>query len=126
MFSKIVNKNSRYLLTELESYSCMTDTATNFIQGLYRTKTANVLKPVWSDKFELDEIGGGEYLKIKCYSEDTFTDDNIGSARVNLEGLLEGSVRDIWVPLEKVSAGELRLQVEAVKVDNYELSGVCI
>ncbi|KAI3920777.1 hypothetical protein MKW98_005603 [Papaver atlanticum] len=92
-------------------------------KGLYRTKTANVLKPVWSDKFELDEIGGGEYLKIKCYSEDTFTDDNIGSARVNLEGLVEGSVRDIWVPLEKVSAGELRLQVEAVKVDNSELSG---
>ncbi|RZC58060.1 hypothetical protein C5167_005365 [Papaver somniferum] len=92
-------------------------------KGLYRTKTANVLKPVWSDKFELDEIGGGEYLKIKCYSEDTFTDDNIGSARVNLEGLVEGSVRDIWVPLEKVSAGELRLQVEAVKVDNYEQSG---
>ncbi|KAI3962948.1 hypothetical protein MKW92_031788 [Papaver armeniacum] len=82
-------------------------------KGLYRTKTANVLKPVWSDKFELDEIGGGEYLKIKCYSEDTFTDDNIGSARVNLEGLVEGSS----------VAGELRLQVEAVKVDNYELSG---
>ncbi|KAI3946455.1 hypothetical protein MKX01_017671 [Papaver californicum] len=92
-------------------------------KGLYRTRTANVLKPVWSDKFEFDEIGGGEYLKIKCYSEDTFTDDNIGSARVNLEGLIEGSVRDIWVPLEKVSAGELRLQVEVVKDDNYELSG---
>ncbi|KAI3976577.1 hypothetical protein MKX01_008435 [Papaver californicum] len=92
-------------------------------KGLYRTKTANVLKPVWSDKFEFDEIGGGEYLKIKCYSEDTFTDDNIGSARVNLEGLIEGSVRDIWVPLEKVSAGELRLQVEVVKDGNYELSG---
>lgn len=46
-----------------------------------------------------------------------FGDDNVGSARVNLEGLMEGSVRDVWIPLEKVHSGEIRLQIEAVKFD---------
>ncbi|KAH7549335.1 hypothetical protein JRO89_XS13G0016000 [Xanthoceras sorbifolium] len=91
---------------------------------LQRTRTAQAPNPYWNKKFEFDEIGGGEYLKIKCYSEETFGDDNIGSARVNLEGLIEGSVRDIWVPLEKVNSGELRLQIEAVRISDYEGSRV--
>ncbi|KAL3818150.1 hypothetical protein ACJIZ3_004055 [Penstemon smallii] len=74
--------------------------------------------PIWNQKFEFDEIGGGEYLKIKCYTEETFGDESIGSARVNLEGLVEGSVRDFYIPLEKVNAGELRLQIEAVNDEN--------
>ncbi|CAN6584906.1 unnamed protein product [Malus baccata var. baccata] len=87
---------------------------------LQRTRTAHDLNPVWNQKFEFDEIGEGEYLKIKCFNEDTFGDDNIGSARVNLEGLVEGSVRDVWIPLEKVNSGELRLQIEAVRVEGYD------
>lgn len=61
---------------------------------------------------------------IKCYNEDTFGDDSIGSARVNLEGLVEGSIRDVWIPLEKVNSGELRLQIEAVRVEGSEGSRV--
>lgn len=76
--------------------------------------------PTWNQKFDFDEIGDGEYLKIRCYSEDTFSDDNIGSARVNLEGLVEGSIKDVWIPLEKVKSGELRFQIEAVKMDDNE------
>ncbi|TQD90639.1 hypothetical protein C1H46_023786 [Malus baccata] len=87
---------------------------------LQRTRTAHDLNPVWNQKFEFDEIGEGEYLKIKCFNEDTFGDDNIGSARVNLEGLVEGSVRDVWIPLEKVNSGELRLQIEAVRVEGSD------
>ncbi|EXB56910.1 RasGAP-activating-like protein 1 [Morus notabilis] len=85
-----------------------------------RTRTARALNPAWNQKFAFDEIGGGEYLKIKCFSEETFGDDNIGSARVNLEGLIEGTVRDVWIPLEKVNSGELRLQIEAVRVEDSE------
>lgn len=62
---------------------------------------------------------------VKCYNEEIFGDENMGNARVNLEGLVEGSVRDIWVPLEKVNTGELRLQIEAVRVDDNEGSRVC-
>ncbi|KAK4844374.1 hypothetical protein QYF36_019394 [Acer negundo] len=87
---------------------------------LQRTRTAQTPNPVWNQTFEFDEIGGGEYLKIKGYSEETFGDDSIGSARVNLEGLTEGSVRDIWIPLEKVNSGELRLQIEAVRINDNE------
>lgn len=54
-----------------------------------------------------------------------FGDNNIGSARVNLEGLAEGFVRDVWVPLEKVNSGELRLQLEAIRVSDPEGSRVC-
>ncbi|KAG8374807.1 hypothetical protein BUALT_Bualt10G0034000 [Buddleja alternifolia] len=92
-------------------------------KAVQRTKTAtHSTNPVWNQKFEFDEIGGGEYLKIKCCTEETFGDESIGSARVNLEGLLEGSIRDVYIPLEKVNSGELRLQIEAIKVDDYENS----
>lgn len=87
---------------------------------LRRTKTVNALSSPWNQKFEFHEIGGGEYLKIKCFSEEILGVDSIGSARVNLEGLVEGSVRDIWVPLEKVNSGELRLQIEAVRGEENE------
>ncbi|XP_057992626.1 synaptotagmin-4 isoform X2 [Hevea brasiliensis] len=82
-----------------------------------RTRTAHAPNPFWNQKFEFDEIGDGECLKIKCYNEEMFGDDNIGSAQVNMEGLAEGSLRDVWVPLEKVNSGELRLQIEAVRAD---------
>ncbi|KAL5726120.1 MYF24_8 [Ranunculus cassubicifolius] len=86
----------------------------------FRTRTVlHTSNPVWNQKFEFDEIGGGEYLKIKCYRQDMLSDDSIGSARVNLEGLVEGAVKDIWVPLEKVNTGELRFQIEVVKSDVY-------
>lgn len=87
---------------------------------LQKTKTAHSFNPTWNQKFEFDEIGGGEYLKIKCYSEEVFGVDSIGSARISLEGLVEGSVRDVWIPLEKVNSGELRIQIEAVSIDDYE------
>ncbi|GFP81834.1 synaptotagmin-5 [Phtheirospermum japonicum] len=92
-------------------------------KAIQRTKpVAHSPNPTWNQKFEFDEIGGGEYLKIKCYTEDTFGDESIGSARVNLEGLVEGSVRDVYIPLEKVNSGELRLQIEAIKVEDSENS----
>lgn len=72
------------------------------------------LNLVWNQVFEFEEIGGGEYLKLNCFYEDTFGDEAIGSATVNLEGLTEGSVRDVPVPLEKASSGEVRLLIEAV------------
>lgn len=97
----------------------------NLFQAIQKTRTAHALNPIWNQKFEFDEIGAGEYLKIKCYNQESFSDDNIGNSRVNLEGLVEGLVRDVWVPLEKVSSGELRLQIEAVKVEDHEGSRVC-
>ncbi|GER30541.1 plant synaptotagmin [Striga asiatica] len=82
--------------------------------------------PTWNQRFEFDEIGGGEYLKIKCFTEETFGDESIGSALVNLEGLVEGLIRDVYIPLEKVNSGELRLQIEAVKLDDKENSMLVI
>ncbi|KAL6501625.1 MYF24 [Orobanche gracilis] len=86
---------------------------------IQRTKPApHSSNPTWNQKFEFDEIEGGEYLKIKCYTEETFGNESIGSARVNLEGLVEGSIRDVYIPLEKVNSGELRLQIKATKVND--------
>ena len=39
----------------------------------------------------------------------------MGSARVNLEGLEEGETKDVWIPLEKVTIGEVRLKIEKKK-----------
>ncbi|XP_024992068.1 extended synaptotagmin-1 [Cynara cardunculus var. scolymus] len=88
---------------------------------IQRTRGAtNASHPSWSQKFEFEEISDGEYLKIKCYNDDIFGDENIGGARVNLEGLMDGVVRDVWIPLEKVNKGEVRLQIEAVTIDDFE------
>jgi hypothetical protein len=81
--------------------------------------------PVWNETFEVDENSGDEYLNVKCFSEEIFGDENIGSAHVNLEGLVEGSIRDVWVPLEGVNSGELKLKMEAIRVDDKEGSKVC-
>lgn len=107
--------------------ACLSEfTGETYIQALVRTRTVlRESNPAWNQKFEFDEIGGGEYLKIRCYRQDMFSDDSIGSARVNLEGLVEGSLKDVWVPLEKVNSGEVRLQIEAVKNDAFGRSKVC-
>ncbi|KAK7358279.1 hypothetical protein VNO77_00206 [Canavalia gladiata] len=87
-----------------------------------RTKVApppTAPNPVWNHSFEFDESDGGEYLRVKCFSEEIFGDENIGSAHVNLEGLEDGSIKDVWIPLEGVNSGELRLQI-VVKVDDQE------
>ncbi|XP_073047805.1 uncharacterized protein [Primulina eburnea] len=92
-------------------------------KAIQRTRSvSHSSNPIWNQKFEFDEVAGGEYLKIRCCTDETFTDDNIGSARVNLEGLVEGSIRDVWIPLEKVSSGELHLHIETVKVADTENS----
>lgn len=89
-----------------------------------RTKAVqNTENPVWNQVFEFDEIGGGEYLKLKCLYDETFGDEVIGNATVNLEGLTEGSVRDMPVPLEKVNSGEVRLLIEAVREEPNGGSG---
>ncbi|VFQ87166.1 unnamed protein product [Cuscuta campestris] len=90
-------------------------------KALKKTGTVqHTTDPGWDQKFEFDEISGGEYLRIRCFIEERFSDENIGSARVNLEGLVEGSPKDVWVPLEKVNSGELRLRLEAIRADDHE------
>ncbi|KAB1212519.1 Synaptotagmin-5 [Morella rubra] len=108
------------LIAKDKSGKCDPYVKLQYGKALQRTRAAYTSTPIWNQKFEFDEIGGGEYLKIKCYSEEIFGDDNMGCARVNLEGLVEGSIRDVWVPLEQVNSGEIRLQIEAVRVDDHE------
>lgn len=80
-----------------------------------KTKTVNQdLNPVWNQDFIFQEVSGGEYLKIKCYDADRFGDENLGNARVNLEGIEEGAPKDVWVPLEKINQGEIHLRIEVV------------
>lgn len=87
-------------------------------QMVRKTKTITQdLNPVWNQTFTFQEISGGEYLKIKCYDADRFGDENLGSARVNLQGLEEGSPKDVWVPLEKIKQGEIRLKIEVLGLD---------
>ncbi|XP_051137774.1 synaptotagmin-5-like isoform X2 [Andrographis paniculata] len=90
-------------------------------KAIKKTKVIHSSNPAWNQKFEFDELSG-EYLKIKCHTEETFGDEFIGSARLSLEGLVEGSVRNCYVPLEKVDSGELWLQMEAFKAEDNENS----
>lgn len=81
-----------------------------------RTRTiSRAISPIWDEEFEFSEIESDQYLKIKCYSGDFLGDENMGSARVNLETLEEGETKDVWIPLEKVTTGEVRLKIEKQK-----------
>ncbi|OAY67133.1 Synaptotagmin-5 [Ananas comosus] len=118
---KVAVAEGRNLFVKEKSGKCDPYVKLQYGKTLYRTKAlSHTLFPVWNQKFEFDEIAGGEYLMIKCLSSEIFGDENIGSARVNLEGISEDSCRDVWVPLEKVSSGEIRLQIEAVKNEDNE------
>ncbi|KAH9621329.1 hypothetical protein KSS87_004863 [Heliosperma pusillum] len=89
-----------------------------------RTKAVpHATNPAWNQIFEFDEIVGGEYLKLKCLYEETFADELIGGATVNLEGMAEGSVKEMTVPLEKASSGEIKLLIETVKESSNGESG---
>ncbi|XP_057749904.1 synaptotagmin-4-like [Arachis stenosperma] len=87
---------------------------------IQKTMNAQTPNPIWNQSFEFDETGGDEYLNVKCFTNEVFGDENIGSAHVNLEGLVDSSVKDVWIPLEGVSSGELRLKIEVVKVNDQE------
>ena len=54
-------------------------------------------------------------MKLKCYNVEFLGDGSMGSPRVNLEGLEEGETKDVWIPLEKVTTGEVRLKIEKKK-----------
>ncbi|ESW32372.1 hypothetical protein PHAVU_002G316700 [Phaseolus vulgaris] len=84
------------------------------------TTSTTTTNPVWNESFDFDENDGDEYLNVKCFSEEIFGDENIGTANVNLEGLGDGSTKDEWIPLEGVSSGELRLKIEVVRVQDQE------
>ncbi|KAI5061768.1 hypothetical protein GOP47_0024273 [Adiantum capillus-veneris] len=71
------------------------------------------LNPLWRQSYEFPELGNGEHLQLKCFDADYLNDENLGSARINLEGLEDGVVRDVWIPLEKINTGEIRLLIEA-------------
>ncbi|KAL0906439.1 hypothetical protein M5K25_024934 [Dendrobium thyrsiflorum] len=111
----------RDLTTKDKSGKCDPYVKLEYGKVLQKTKTVyHTTTPVWNQTFEFDEIGGGEYLKIKCYNAEKISDENVGSARVSLEGLLEGSCRDVWIPLEKANSGELRLQIQVAKNNAHE------
>ncbi|KAK1268168.1 hypothetical protein QJS04_geneDACA017663 [Acorus gramineus] len=117
----------RDLATKDKSGKCDPYVKVQYGKVLRKTKTiSHAVNPTWNHIFEFDEVGGGQYLKLKCYNSELFGDDNIGTARVSLEGLSEGSPKDVWIPLEKVSTGELRIQIEAVPNDDYEGSKVVL
>ncbi len=89
-----------------------------------KTKIVNqATNPIWNQGFPFQEVAG-EYLKIKCYNSDSFGDENMGSARVNLQAIEDGTVQDVWVPLEKTQQGEIRLKIEVLgselELDTYD------
>ncbi|KAH7658486.1 C2 domain-containing protein [Dioscorea alata] len=120
---KVTVVEGRSLMAKEKSGRCDPYVKVQYGKLMHKTKTlSHTTNPVWHHKFDFDEIGGGECLMIKCYNADIFGDENIGSARVNLDGLVEGSCKDVWIPLEKVNSGELRLQIEALNNEDFEVS----
>lgn len=81
-------------------------------KALHKTKTVSHSSvSVWNETFEFDEIGDGDYLKLRCYNAEMLGDEFIGSARLSIDGISDNA-RTVCIPLEKVNSGELKLRIE--------------
>lgn len=75
----------------------------------------NNLNPKWNQNFEFKVHGPQDTLHIEAFDRDQLTaDDSLGKARVGLSSLYKGVPADMWVKLEGVKSGEVRLTLTAV------------
>ena len=83
--------------------------------------------PVWNEDFYFNVPTKKPVLKMKVFDADAVgVDDCIGTAEVNLHGLIEKKEREIWIPLEGARAnGEIGLSIiECYRMKVTAKSGV--
>lgn len=77
------------------------------------------LNPRWDQTFEFQIHSPQEELFIEAFDKDQLSrDDSLGKARVGLSTLYKGIPADMWVKLEGVKSGEVRLILTAVDFGN--------
>ncbi|KAI4374489.1 hypothetical protein MLD38_012476 [Melastoma candidum] len=74
-----------------------------------RTRTAPASYPLWNHKFEFDEIGGGEYLKVKDHNKAVLPTSSIGNCIAEYQRLPPNEQFDKWIPLQGVTEGEIQM-----------------
>lgn len=86
-------------------------------KSVRRTRGGGDPNPTWAEVFEFRELAGGGQLRLICGDAGPWGASILGSARINLYGLQEGSVQSVWVPLEKALMGDVLLKLEIVPAD---------
>lgn len=80
---------------------------------VFRTQVKNNdLNPVWKETFEafVDHLGGQD-LRVTVQDKDVSSkDEEIGSIDIGIAGIVRENRADVWVPLEGVPQGQIRLR----------------
>ncbi|GLT33950.1 hypothetical protein SLA2020_085020 [Shorea laevis] len=88
--------------------------------GPYRFRTITqrkTLTPKWLEEFMIPICtwDSPNLLAIEVRDKDHFVDDTLGKCSVNINDLRDGQRHDMWLPLQSIKTGRLRLAVTVLK-----------
>ncbi|XP_047177719.1 C2 domain-containing protein At1g53590 isoform X3 [Vigna umbellata] len=89
----------------------------------FRTKVQRkTLAPKWHEEFKIPILTweSDNLLVIAVRDKDHFYDDILGDCSVNINGFRDGKRHDIWLQLENMKMGRLRLAITIIEANGKE------
>ncbi|KAK7401717.1 hypothetical protein VNO78_13417 [Psophocarpus tetragonolobus] len=98
--------------------------------GVYRFRTKiqrKTLTPKWHEEFKIPIISweSDNVLVIAVRDKDHFYDDILGDCSVNINKYRDGQRHDMWVQLQNMKMGRLRLAITVVEVNGKGVDITC-
>ncbi|KAK7324447.1 hypothetical protein VNO77_28005 [Canavalia gladiata] len=98
--------------------------------GMYRFRTKiqkKTLAPKWHEEFKIPIItwDSNNMLSIDVRDKDHFYDDILGDCSVNINGFRDGQRHDMWLPLQNVKMGRLRLAITILEDNGKGVDTTC-
>ncbi|XP_047307362.1 C2 domain-containing protein At1g53590-like [Impatiens glandulifera] len=90
-------------------------------QYRFRTKTQKkTLSPKWHEEFKVPICTweSPNTLSIEVRDKDHFVDDTLGDCSVNITEFRGGERNDMWLPLQNIKIGRLRLAITVIENQN--------
>lgn len=98
--------------------------------GVYRFRTKvqkKTLSPKWHEEFKIPIITweSSNTLVIAVRDKDHFYDDILGDCSVNVNSFRDGQRHDMWLPLENMKMGRLRLAITILEANGKGVDTKC-
>ncbi|TKY49284.1 C2 domain-containing protein [Spatholobus suberectus] len=98
--------------------------------GVYRFRTKiqrKTLTPKWHEEFKIPIITweSNNMLSIAVRDKDHFYDDILGDCSVNINDFRDGQRHDMWLPLQNMKMGRLRLAITILEDNGKGVDTTC-
>lgn len=98
--------------------------------GVYRFRTKiqkKTLTPKWHEEFKIPIITweSSNTLVIAVRDKDHFYDDTLGDCSVNANDFRDGQRHDMWLPLQNMKMGRLRLAITILEANGKGVDTTC-